>query len=256
MTSRGLVSAIGLAFVVSVSAHLLGIIGLAVSAVTSPFETISAVLRFWSPVFVTWFVLTVVFAVVFRLRPSSSSATPETRSLPCFAELETVEYPGARTEALERLLDRAQSVLDEQLTVLADTDDKAVRTVRVEVLLLGGVASAGQITPDTVPVNVWIKVGGALVVGSIVAGVLTYSSSTPDFGPSPESVHSEVETDSGRTDIYLELLGGTRKRFRTTGSRYTTVADTSSSRKHYSSQVSSSGASVYSSPFDTNRTNN
>ncbi|MFC4447514.1 hypothetical protein [Halorussus aquaticus] len=53
-----------------------------------------------------------------------------------------------------------------------------------------------------------MKTGGALVIGSIVAGVFTYSTSSPDFGPGPTYVHANFEDGDGRTDIYVELLEG------------------------------------------------
>jgi len=197
-------------FVVSVVFRLTGFIELFWGALTSARETVDAVVSFWWPLICTWVVLCgVVLSLDYTLRqrfPIGDSLSEDEEVH--FEELDVPDHPRTKTETLERTLDRAESVLTEQLRVLSDTDDKAVRTVRAEVILLGAIASAAQITQQAIPVNIWMKTGGALVVGSIVAGVFTYSTSSPDFGPGPKYVHSNFEDGDGRTDIYVELLEG------------------------------------------------
>lgn len=125
-----------------------------------------------------------------------------------FREIEVVNWPNTKTESLERTLDRAESVVDGQLSTLADVDDKAIRTVRLAVVLLGVVVSITGVAPEAVPVNTWTKSGVALLVGSVAAGIFTYSTSPPDFGPGPKYVHSNIAAGDANDDVYLELLHG------------------------------------------------
>lgn len=127
---------------------------------------------------------------------------------PSFREMEVTNWPETKTESLERTLDRAESILEGQLMVLTDTDDKAIKTVRIGIVLLGVAASSSRLVPETVPTNVWMKAGGLLVVGSIVVGIFTHSTSSPDYGPGPDYVRSDIESGATNEDVYLELLHG------------------------------------------------
>lgn len=167
---------------------------------------------------VTW--RSVLRAVVRRLVLGTGTSEDETDASssdatgtddPSFREIEVVNWPETKTESLERTLDRAESILEAQLTYLSDTHDKAVRTVRIEIVLFGVIATSWQFVPNTGPVNVWMKVGGTLVVGSIVAGILTSSSPSPDYGPGPGYVRSNIEAGETNEDVYLELLHGYRE---------------------------------------------
>ena len=149
--------------------------------------------------------LRVVLAV---LVPRTAATDSERDEEPTFGELDVVNSPTTKTESLERTLGRAESVLENQLALLSDTDDKAVQTVRIEMVLLGVIVSISQITAKPIPVNVWMKLGGVLVISSIIAGVFTYSSSSPDFGPDPNYVYSNFESGDTNEDVYLELLQG------------------------------------------------
>jgi len=128
-----------------------------------------------------------------------------------FREIEVVNWPATRTESLERTLDRAESVLEGQLTELTDIDDKAAKTVRIGAILFGAVVSSSQLVPGTLSTNVWMEVGGVLVLGSMVVGIFTYSTSSPDYGPDPSYVRSNIESGEPNEDVYLELLQGYRK---------------------------------------------
>lgn len=149
--------------------------------------------------------LRVVLAV---LVPRIAATDSERDEEPTFDELAVVNSPTTKTESLERTLDRAESVLEGQLTYLTDTHDKAVRTVRIGVVLLGVIASSSELVPSAIPLNGWIKASLALVVGSIAAGIFTSSSSSPDYGPGPSYVRSNIETGDRNEDVYLKLLQG------------------------------------------------
>lgn len=137
--------------------------------------------------------------------------TEVAESADSFREIEVVNWPAARTESLERTLDRAESVLEGQLTELTDIDDKTVKTVRIGAILFGAVVSSSQLVPGTLSTNVWMEVGGVLVLGSMVVGIFTYSTSSPDYGPDPSYVRSNIESGEPNEDVYLELLQGYRK---------------------------------------------
>lgn len=147
-------------------------------------------------------------AVVDVVLLGGSVPEPETQREPSFGELQIVNGPTTKTESLERTLDRAESILGKQLTILADTHGRAVRTVRVEVVLVGAIASVAQITPDRVPMNGWLEAGGVLLIGSIAVGIFTSGSSSPDFGPGPNYVRSNLDAGDPNTDVYLRLLQG------------------------------------------------
>lgn len=146
--------------------------------------------------------------VLAALVPRTATEESELDGDPSFDELDVVNSPTTKTESLERTLDRAESVLENQLALLSDTDDKAVQTVRIEMVLVGVIVSIAQITAKPIPVNIWMRLGGVLVIGSIIAGVFTYSSSSPDFGPDPNYVYSNFESGDTNEDVYLELLQG------------------------------------------------
>lgn len=176
----------------------------------------------------------------------TETAASEADELP-FREMEVVNWPETRTKSLERTLDRAESVLDGQLRYLSDIHDKAVRTVYIEIVLFGVIASGWQLVPNTDPVNVWMKAGGVLIVGSTLAGIFTSSSSSPDYGPGPSYVRSNLESGATNEDVYLELLQGYREAISNNRSLGATVRGISSSRRSCSPQVSSSEVSIPSS---------
>lgn len=213
MERRRIGRLLGVTFVVSAALRLTGFIELFVGAVTSVRETAGNIAAFWLPLVGAWILLLGVgWALDRGVRTASNDGESEKSGESVDLDrLRVAEHPRTKIEALERNLDRAESVLEEQLRVLADTDDKAVRTVRVEVILLGAIASATQITRQTVPINIWMKVSGALVIGSIVAGIFTYSTSNPDFGPGPKYVYPNFENGDGRSEIYARLLKGYAK---------------------------------------------
>lgn len=110
-------------------------------------------------------------------------------------------------DGLHAALERSQSVLEHQLEALPDLDTKAVWTVRLEIVLLGVLASAMGTTGFEFT-GVWSKLGGVSLVCSIVTGVFTYSASRPDAGPGPRSVYSLAVSKAAAPAWYLKLLDG------------------------------------------------
>lgn len=136
--------------------------------------------------------------------PVSDSLTRSRRTTPSFADLDPV---GQDEDGLEAALERSQSVLEHQLDALADLDSKAVWTVRLELVLLGVLASI----PGSfrgIPMTVPTQLGGVLLVCSMISGIVTYGASRPDAGPGPRYVHSLAVSKADESEWYLELLDG------------------------------------------------
>lgn len=106
----------------------------------------------------------------------------------------TQEQPPAEavdTEALETVRVESRKVLSEQIRLLNDIDDKAMRSVRTAVLFIGLVVTAVQISDDPTAfaeLDAWpfrLAVGGvSFLLTSVLLGIYTYSVSEPEFGVS------------------------------------------------------------------------
>jgi hypothetical protein len=134
----------------------------------------------------------------------SESRSRSHRASESFADIEPT---GQDEDGHQAALERSQSVLEHQLEALADLDSKAVWTVRLEVVLLGVLASVTRTFSD-VTVNVVIRLGGTLLVCSIISGIVTYSASRPDAGPGPRYLHSVASSKADAAEWYLEILDG------------------------------------------------
>lgn len=115
------------------------------------------------------------------------------------------------TEALEIVREESREVLNEQLSLLSDIDDKAMRTVRTSVLFIGLVISAIQLSGTPIAVEEigrWpfrlATAGVTFLLASIVAGIWTYSVSDPDFGVSSD--HRKDIVAGGYTEREWLLL--------------------------------------------------
>ncbi|MBP1955121.1 hypothetical protein J2752_002033 [Halarchaeum rubridurum] len=109
---------------------------------------------------------------------------------------ESEETPPAETveeAALETVRQESRTVLSEQVSLLNDIDDKAMRTVRTAVLLLGLVISAIKLSDQPVapseigPLVFSIGSSGiALLLLAVLLGSITYSYSKPELGVSKD----------------------------------------------------------------------
>lgn len=85
-------------------------------------------------------------------------------------------------------------MLEAQRESLTDIDDKAMRTVRTTVLLLGIFVSAIEIGELTV--TAWLAyLGGIMLVVSLLLGLATYDESDPYLGPSSGYVRQLLDDD-------------------------------------------------------------
>lgn len=85
----------------------------------------------------------------------------------------------------------ARAVLEAQNATMGDIDDKAMRTVRLNAVLLGLLATGVQFVPELFS-TVLLQVAVVCLVGSTVCGIVTYNESDLYVGPRGE---------------YLEALG-------------------------------------------------
>ncbi|WP_132058212.1 hypothetical protein [Halorussus amylolyticus] len=203
MSLKSGVLSLFLGAIVSVLFRLLGVFDTVRYAYADTDRTLEATLDFWRPVFISTIVLFVLIYVAVYLTPTGK---PDTEDEDKLRKFDTMDYTLQDADVLSTALAQLQFVLDNQLETLADIDDKALRTVRVQVILLGVIASAAQITSRPIPVNIWMKAGGVLVIGSVIAGIFTYTVSDGRAGPRPEDVSRILATHGSKSAIYLRLL--------------------------------------------------
>lgn len=90
--------------------------------------------------------------------------------------------------ALQLAREESRAVLDHQVALMNDIDDKAMRTVRTAVVILGILASAGGIagtaTLEAVSalVLLLLAIGVGCLFGATFAGIGTYAASDLEFG--------------------------------------------------------------------------
>lgn len=139
--------------------RLVGLIAHLISVVTHLHQAVGGFLSFWVPTIIVSMPLFLCLYVVHHLWFRDDKNNLPEDLTPAFDDITQADR---NPDALKRILDRSESVLEDQLSVLNDTDDKAVRTVRVEVILLAVIASAAQIANGSLSINIWMKVGACL----------------------------------------------------------------------------------------------
>lgn len=112
-------------------------------------------------------------------------------------------------ETLQVQRKEAKDVLEQQNEKLRDIDDKALRTVRITVLLLGALLSTLKLLGGgTSSINTYTVFGSWLLVLSVVGGVLTYSVSGPYFGPGSKYIDRVLGRSPSKDDWEATLLRG------------------------------------------------
>lgn len=101
--------------------------------------------------------------------------------------------------------EEARAVLEAQRETLSDVDTKAVRTVRITVLLLGVLLSAWRIESQLFE-PMFAAAGSIALVGSLAAGTFTYSESDLYLGPNREYVEQLADGDFDGRDWNQDLL--------------------------------------------------
>lgn len=141
----------------------------------------------------SWFRRTTV-----RGRQSLGRTDPRrSNELPVPAGSESTDQSAPRT--LTFLYEDARRVIDHQIAYLNDVDDKAVRTVRINAVVLGVILSVRQLTSQFSITDPFAGLATVAILGSMVAGIVTYTTSDAQFGPGPryiDDVLDEPATES------------------------------------------------------------
>lgn len=88
----------------------------------------------------------------------------------------------------------ARAVIDAQNATMTDIDDKAMRTVRLNTVLLGLLVTGLQFASDMF-YNAALTASFGLLVGSTVFGVITYNESNLYVGPQGEYIEDLSRDD-------------------------------------------------------------
>lgn len=132
-------------------------------------------------------------------------------------ELEAIEFQGD-VDTLRALRCEANLTVERQLATLTDIDDKASRMLRLNVLLVGVVASglsiASQLADDSgasVPIvdqfrNAYVELGVASLVVSTALAAITYSATEYDVGISADNAMKLLIADLPDTEVEAMLV--------------------------------------------------
>lgn len=77
-----------------------------------------------------------------------------------------------------------RAVLNHQISIMSDIDDKAMRTVRLTAILLGILAAGFRVAGPGAFTTLWLYIGGGFLFLSIITGAATYGESDLYIGPS------------------------------------------------------------------------
>lgn len=86
------------------------------------------------------------------------------------------------SKRIETTYQEARAVLEAQQTTVADIDEKAMRTVRTTVLLIGAIASAVKVAEVELHAGL-ATLGSVFLFGSLAFGLATYDETDPYLGP-------------------------------------------------------------------------
>lgn len=110
-------------------------------------------------------------------------------------------------EAAEAVHSEARDVLNHQIELLDEIDDRAVRTVRITVLLVAGALSAvsfGDLVSLSLD-DLYVSSSVWYLISSIALGMKTYNVSIPVLGPSPNDLR-RLTSDLGEGQTPHEKL--------------------------------------------------
>ncbi|OLZ39338.1 hypothetical protein A6E15_18295 [Natrinema saccharevitans] len=96
-------------------------------------------------------------------------------------------------EALRFICEESRNVIDHQINDLNDIDDKALRTVRITMVVIGFVVAAAQVENADPIFNPITTLGSTFLILSIISGVITYSASNLDLGPGPNYLSDVIQ---------------------------------------------------------------
>lgn len=94
------------------------------------------------------------------------------------------DWPDERRETAYK---EARSVIEAQNATMTDIDDKAMRTVRLNAILLGLLVTGLQFAPTAFNTTA-LQAGFALLILSTICGIVTYNESNLFVGPQGEYI--------------------------------------------------------------------
>lgn len=103
----------------------------------------------------------------------------------------TEDWPDKRREIA---YSEARAVIDAQNATMTDIDDKAMRTVRLNAVLIGLLVTGLQFAPELF-YTAALQVSFVLLIGSTVCGVITYNESNLYVGPRGEYIEDLAGAD-------------------------------------------------------------
>ena len=99
---------------------------------------------------------------------------------------------------VETTYEEARSVLEAQQTILAEIDEKAMRTVRTTVLLIGAIASTVKVANISLHTG-FATLGAEFLFGSLAFGLVTYDETNPYLGPNRAYIDQLAANDFKET---------------------------------------------------------
>lgn len=113
-------------------------------------------------------------------------------------------------EVLEHACKEARTVLDHQIDLKNDIDDKSMRTARIITLALSvvvGLIGFQNNTSLSGLLNGFMSLGVLLVAFSLIVLIISYFASDPKLGPSPQYIEQDVlKSGLGEHQYRKELL--------------------------------------------------
>ncbi len=102
--------------------------------------------------------------------------------------------------------EQARTVVDAQERTLQDIDDKAVRIVRVTVVLFGVLVSAVGLLDSAAVAGPLVYAGGGCLLLSLCLGVVTFAETDLHFGPRSQYLRRLVTDDFEDPDAWEQHL--------------------------------------------------
>lgn len=117
------------------------------------------------------------------------------------------DWPDERREIA---YSEARAVIEAQNTTMTDIDDKAMRTVRLNAILLGLLVTGLQFAPNSFHATV-LQAAFALLILSTFCGIITYNESNLFVGPQGEYIEdlaADTFPDPPWEEDLLETMAG------------------------------------------------
>lgn len=122
-----------------------------------------------------------------------------------------IEDSEASPIAVREATKEGRKTLEQQVSTLADIDEKAIRIYRADVLLLSVIIGAMSLASDgsfSYFANLNSISGLLLLIGAIALAGVTYTYSDLEIGVTQNDIKDVVEDDYEADDLYLRLASG------------------------------------------------